>query len=258
VTCPECRVSQLVDQSALVAVCSGCTKRIRCVECGDCGFYFAALELRKLQCSRCLKDIGPWKGQDIPFAALAEQRQGGVVPADGAAAATAAIASTAATAATAAAAVVPPDAGHPPKGGSALRWALVVAVVVAAGIAGFAYLHESTTPKAVTCPLAKATSTLTLSASRGADGDYRVTATGATVNRSSRSLRHVVVTWEVTYANGSNGPTTATLLPTQGAIAPGATSRWSGPAAINDGPVKPTGIKVLHTYTTVGHPSCLT
>jgi hypothetical protein len=248
VTCPECRVSQLVDQSALVAVCSGCTKRIRCVDCGECGYYFAALEQRKLQCPRCLNDIGPWKGQDIPFTALAEQRQGGVVLADGGDDAPAAPAAPA----------VQPDAGHPPKRGSALRWALVVGIVVAAGIAGFAYLHESTTPKAVTCPLAKATSTLTLSASRGADGDYRVTATGATVNRSSRSLHHVVVTWEVTYADGSNGPTTATLLPKQGAIAPGATLRWSGPAATNDGQVKPTGIKVLHTYTTVGHPSCLT
>jgi hypothetical protein len=219
-------------------VCSGCTKRIRCVDCGDCGYYFAALEQRKLQCPRCLHDIEPSKATDIPFAAVAEQRQG-VVPADGADA-------------------VRPEAGIPPQRRSGLRWVLMLGVVVAAGVGGFAYLHESTTPKAVTCPLAKATSTLTLAASREADGNYHVTATGATVNESSRSLHHVVVTWQVTYANGSSGTTTATLLPKQGAIAPGATSRWSGPAAANDGPVKPTGIKVLHTYTTVGHPSCLT
>jgi hypothetical protein len=241
VTCPGCRVSQLVEQSAVVAVCSGCTKRIRCIDCGTCGYYFGALEQKKLQCPRCLSDIGPWKGKDIPFAALAGQRQGDAAPVDGG------VATTDGT-----------EVNQLPKSRSGLRWAVVLGVVLAAGVGGLAYLLEATTPKAVTCPLVKATSTLTFAANRSADGNYHVTATGTTVNESTRSLHDVVVTWEVTYADGSIGTTTATLLPKQGSIAPGATSRWSGAAAANDGPVKPTGIKVLHNYTTAGRPSCLT
>jgi hypothetical protein len=241
VTCPGCRVSQLVDQSAVVAVCSGCTKRIRCIDCDTCGYYFGALEQKKLQCPRCLSDIGPWKGKDLPFAALAGQRQGEVAPGDGG------IATTDRT-----------EVNDRPKSRSGLRWALVVGVLLAAGVAGLTYLFESRTPKVVTCPLAQATSTLTLAANRSADGNYHVTATGATVNESPRSLHNVVVTWQAIYADGSTGTTTATLLPQQGVIAPGITSRWSGAAAANDGAVKPTGIKVLHTYTTVGRPSCLT
>jgi hypothetical protein len=139
-----------------------------------------------------------------------------------------------------------------------LRWVFVLVVVLAAGVAGLAFLHASTTPKVVACPLAHANSTLTFAAARSADGTYHVTATGATVNESSRSLNDVVVTWVVSYANGSTGTTTATLLPKRGSIAPGATSRWRGPAAANDGPVVPVGVRVLHTYTTVGRPSCLT
>jgi hypothetical protein len=239
VTCPGCRVSQLVDQSAVVAVCSGCTKRIRCTECGSCGYSFAALEQRG-QCPRCLNDIGPGD-DDIPFAALAERRQGGVAPVE-----------------TVAVAAVRPEVINRPKGRHGLRWLPVLVVVLALAIAGIAVLRHPTTPNVVACPLAKATSTLTLDASRTADGNYHVTATGATVSQSTRMLHDVVVTWVATYADGSTGTTTATLLPQEGSIAPGATSRWSGAAAAKDGPVQPIGVKVLHTYTTLGHPTCLT
>jgi hypothetical protein len=242
VNCPECRVGQQVEQRAIVAACSHCQQSIRCVECAQCGHRFAALEQKKLQCPRCLNAIRTWKGSEVPFAALAEQRGADVAPGD---------VRTAAT--------TPPARRGRPRRRSVFGWILAVVVVAAVAVAAVLVIaHKTTGSKAVPCQLVMARSTLTFTTSRDAQGNYRVVATGTTVNQSSRPLVDVVVTWIVSYANGSTGKTTATLLPNQGTIAKGATSRWSGSPSTSDGPVKPIGVTVLHTYTTADHPSCLT
>jgi hypothetical protein len=145
------------------------------------------------------------------------------------------------------------------RGGS--RWipvVVVMVVVVVLGVVRAVMVTEATKAKAVPCRLAEARTTLTFKFIRDAQGGYGVTATGTTVNESSRPLHDVVVTWVVSYANGSTSKTTATLLPNKGTIAEGATSSWSGSSSTNDGRARPTAVKVLHTYTTVAHPTCLT
>ena len=190
-----------------MAVCSGCQKSIRCIECATCGHCFVTSKQRRLQCPRCLDRIRTWKGSDVAFEYLAEQRQVGVAPVD-----------------------LPFVAPGSPEvlagtraGGAAhrgLAWVVVVVLGVAgaAGVVGIVAAIEATGSRAVPCQLAPARSTLTFSASRDARGDYHVTALGRTVNESSRALHDVVVTWVVRYADGSAGRPTATALPSRGTV----------------------------------------
>lgn len=92
------------------------------------------------------------------------------------------------------------------------------------------------------CP---ASATIALSSRQNSAGTYAVSVSGIVQNNRAPSMAHVKVTWVVSYADYSTSNPMTTPVARPDPLTRHAHVPWSGSASTNDGPVPPTGVKVI-------------
>jgi hypothetical protein len=102
-----------------------------------------------------------------------------------------------------------------------------------------------------------ANSTINFAVSRATNGDYRVVALGTLTNNSTGALYGVTVTWVVTYADGTTGSPTSTVV-SVGAIPAGGSAPWGEQATTGDGLVAPASVRITMISGSSTPASCVT